>query len=227
MPDRHLKKIMIIDPASRVAEIDCFNQIAQDGRFTYSYHLPALMGFDSFQRTESQIDGIIIFGSSSSVYDDDKWQAEFIRWLRPQLNKGVPCLGLCYGHQLIAHLFGAKVDFIYRNHHKITGFCQTEFKETRLNHGLKKANLVTSHREAVIEVPKDMTISCFRSEVAIDGLEHQSLPIFTFQQHPEATKSFLNNQSITVEGLTQNHFEDGQKVISSFLDFCHGYTLQN
>ena len=220
------RHIMIIDPAARVAELDCFNRIAEDDRFTFSYHLPALMGFDSLERIRQPVSGVIIFGSGSSVYDQDAWQEKLSNFLKEAIDHKAPILGICYGHQLIAHMFGAKVDFLFQDHKKLTGFYETSIHNTKLGHNLNKASLVTSHREAVIELPKGFKCTAHRENVDFDALEHESLPIFTFQQHPEATNSFLNNQSIDCPTLGPNSFDDGHKIVASFLDFCSDYCAE-
>ena len=49
--------------------------------------------------------GIILSGGPRSVYLPDSPRVD--RWV---FELGVPVLGICYGHQLIAHLFGGKVE---------------------------------------------------------------------------------------------------------------------
>ncbi|MFH0897520.1 MAG: GMP synthase (glutamine-hydrolyzing), partial [Candidatus Bathyarchaeota archaeon] len=51
------------------------------------------------------IKGIILSGGPSSVYDKGAPTLD-----TAILNLNIPVLGLCYGHQLIAHMFGGKVE---------------------------------------------------------------------------------------------------------------------
>ena len=98
--------VVVIDPAMRVPELDCFNQIARSAKCWTSYHLPALHGFDSLEQLANErIDGVVILRSGASVYDNLPWQAPLLEWVRTQALDGIPTLGLCYGHQMIAHAF--------------------------------------------------------------------------------------------------------------------------
>jgi GMP synthase (glutamine-hydrolysing) len=55
--------------------------------------------------------GIVITGSEAMVTDGDKWSEYTARWLRKIAAKAIPTLGICYGHQLIAHAYGGTVAY--------------------------------------------------------------------------------------------------------------------
>ena len=52
---------------------------------------------------------VIIPGSSSMVTDPDRGSLRVMHWLEQPLKHAVPILGVCYGHQLLAHMLGGKV----------------------------------------------------------------------------------------------------------------------
>ncbi|MEQ1511872.1 MAG: glutamine amidotransferase [Lysobacteraceae bacterium] len=55
--------------------------------------------------------GVIVTGSSSMVTDRHPWSERTADWLRDRLDAGMPVLGICYGHQLLAHTLGGEVDY--------------------------------------------------------------------------------------------------------------------
>ncbi|MBN8213550.1 MAG: glutamine amidotransferase [Xanthomonadales bacterium] len=55
--------------------------------------------------------GVIVTGSSSMVTDRHSWSERTAEWLRDRLDAGMPVLGICYGHQLLAHTLGGEVDY--------------------------------------------------------------------------------------------------------------------
>lgn len=55
--------------------------------------------------------GVIVTGSSSMVTDRHPWSERTADWLRDRLESGMPVLGICYGHQLLAHTLGGEVDY--------------------------------------------------------------------------------------------------------------------
>ncbi|WP_115554971.1 glutamine amidotransferase [Xanthomonas arboricola] len=55
--------------------------------------------------------GIIISGSAAFVTDRAEWSERSAQWLRDAAHDGKPLLGICYGHQLLAHALGGEVDY--------------------------------------------------------------------------------------------------------------------
>src|SRR5271157_3915438 len=53
--------------------------------------------------------GIVITGSHTMVTERMDWSERAADWLRDAVNAGVPILGICYGHQLLAHALGGEV----------------------------------------------------------------------------------------------------------------------
>jgi len=209
--------LAIIDPAVRIPELDCYNQIALKSQLKTSYHLPALFGLDSLISIQDSISAFIILGSSSSVNDRLPWQPELENWLMPQLISGKPTLGLCYGHQMLAYLFGGTIGFLFPNKQKLQGFRKILFSKNPLwNNQELQGEIYVSHKEAVLDCPKSMQIVASSTYVAIDGLAHKNLPIWSFQGHPESTPIFLKNMG-DQHNVDPQAFDFGGKLIDYFL----------
>ncbi len=55
--------------------------------------------------------GVIVTGSAAMVTDLLPWSEASAAWLRDAAHAGLPLLGICYGHQLIAHALGGQVGY--------------------------------------------------------------------------------------------------------------------
>ncbi len=54
-------------------------------------------------------DAVIATGSPRSVTERAPWMTRAGEWLREQAERGVPVLGVCFGHQLLAEVYGGAV----------------------------------------------------------------------------------------------------------------------
>jgi len=55
------------------------------------------------------VSGVVVTGSPAMVTDREGWSESAAAWLRGAARGEIPILGICYGHQLLAHALGGQV----------------------------------------------------------------------------------------------------------------------
>jgi GMP synthase (glutamine-hydrolysing) len=56
--------------------------------------------------------GAIITGSAAMVTERAAWSERTAGWIRDAMDIELPLLGVCFGHQLMAHALGGRVDYL-------------------------------------------------------------------------------------------------------------------
>lgn len=59
----------------------------------------------------SQLAGVVLTGSHAMVSERTPWSERVAAWLQLGVQAEVPILGICYGHQLLAHAMGGTVGY--------------------------------------------------------------------------------------------------------------------
>lgn len=106
------------------------------------------------------------------------------------LGNRIPILGVCLGHQLIGHTFGARVNKGLRPMHgKIT---RINNYGTGVLQGLPVEFEVTRYHSLVVgedSWPDCLRIDARAEDGAIMAISHKKFPVFGVQFHPEAVLS--------------------------------------
>lgn len=191
-----MRHIAVIDPGTRVPELDCFNRMSRAADLPLTYHLPALFGVDSLLRSPDALAGIVILGSGASVHDGAPWQEALDRWLLPRLAADVPTLGLCYGHQHLASRLGGEVGWLFEDRHSLKGLRTVTLDADPLWGDPCSGPLVVSHGQIVTRLPEGFVIRGETDGIGIEAFAHPRRPIWGFQAHPEATTAFTSNNDV-------------------------------
>jgi len=211
----------VIDPSVSYAEHQGAREIVRGWPGEHRTLLPVLREGQMPGPEDRDADGIVLLGSAASVHDDLPWATSLEEWILPVVTGkiDIPFLGVCYGHQLVAHLAGGSIGFVHPDRARRRGVEETELVANRLIPEPARLRVVVSHREEVKTVPPGYRTTASRPGVAVDGLEHASLPIFTFQFHPEARDEFAERRGIDPREIDDRLRRDSRRLIAAFHRF--------
>lgn len=154
--------------------------------------------------------GAVISGAHAMVTQDLDWSLRLEQWTRKTILAGIPLLGICYGHQIMARAMGGTVDF----HPKGTEIGTREIRclgtadADSLFSGLpQRFQVHLYHSQSVIRLPEGAVL------LAENGFEpHQAFRIgdcaWGVQFHPEAcaaiTRGYIRNLRAALESEGQD-----------------------
>jgi len=94
----------------------------------------------------------------------------------------VPLVGICLGHELIAHAFGAELKDLGSQHKGL--FNVTVTKPHEIFAGKDTFSVYENHRYGITSVPGGLEVLA-ESPNSIAVVKHADKPIYGFQFHPE------------------------------------------
>ncbi|WP_136717127.1 type 1 glutamine amidotransferase [Halorientalis salina] len=158
-------------------------------------------------------DGCLVTGSRASVYWDREWIDGVREWVGEAVDAGLPCLGVCWGHQLLADALGGEVEDM--GEYEI-GYRTVEHDgQSPLLSGVDpEFTAFTTHSDRVAEAPPGATVFA-ENDYGIHGFRKDHA--FAVQFHPEYDMD-------TAESVTRGKDELSEERIQSVVD---GITPEN
>ena len=172
------EKILIIDFGSQVTKL-----IARRVRDLGVYsEIITPKNLNKFANYDS-IKGIILSGGPSTVTNS------FFQTIPKSIfNKKIPILGICYGLQLIAKIYGGRVKSSKKKREFGRAFIFRR-KKSLLTKNFFKSNTSVwmSHEDAVTKLPKNFKVIASTNNSKLTIIENTKEKIYGVQFHPEVT----------------------------------------
>lgn len=144
---------------------------ARHGDFPHRFRLVAGLRREQVQVVDVAADevlppahavaGAIITGSAAMVTERLAWSERVAGWIRNAMDAELPLFGVCYGHQLMSHALGGRVDYLPGGREIGTQPIElspgyTSDPLTRILRGSFRAH--TTHQQSVLEPPLGATV---------------------------------------------------------------------
>jgi GMP synthase (glutamine-hydrolysing) len=149
----------------------------------------------------NEADAIVLSGGPNSVYLEK--EETLSRKITTMIKNGEldkPLFGICYGHQMIGHVFGAQVAKGARAEYGIAEILVDD--ENGLFKGIpKRFKAWVSHYDEVKELPDGFAVLAHSETCRIEAMRNEKMPIYGVQFHPEVW-----------------HTEHGETMLKNFLE---------
>ena len=174
-----------------------------------------------------EIGAVVVTGSAAMVSAREPWSERTGEWLARAVDGRTPVLGICYGHQLLAHALGGEVGLNPRG--REIGTIEVELTEEGRRDALlgilpPRFRVQATHMESVLALPRGARVL---AQNALDP--HQAFVIgdrvWAVQFHPEADADAIRGyiearaEKIRDEGL------DPEALIAAATDTEHGTAI--
>ncbi len=187
-------RVLVVDFGAQYAQL-----IARRVREAHVYSEIVPRDITAAEVRERNPVGVILSGGPPSVYAEDAYGLD-----REILELGIPILGICYGHQVLAHTLGGTV-------------ARTDVAEYgRADLAVRGGGLLfadlpdrqvvwMSHGDTVIAAPEGFRVTASTADSPVAAMENPERDLYGVQFHPEV-----------------GHTARGQEILKQFLSQACG-----
>ncbi|MBL8581197.1 MAG: glutamine amidotransferase [Rhizobiaceae bacterium] len=192
-----------------------------------------LQAGDPLPAKVSDYAGALVSGSSAMVTDAAPWMDTAAHWLRGAVEADLPVLGVCFGHQLMAHAFGGRVG---PNPAGIEGgTVEVSFaaNDDPLFGGMPAVvDLQAHHYQTVLDLPPQATVFARSGGDRFQAVRYAPRA-WSVQFHPELTLPMMELLMATLAAKDDRHGHaemlatlrpspEGPRLLQRFVDLARG-----
>jgi len=134
-------------------------------------------------------DAYLITGSKASVYDNESWITTLGDFIRQLYQHNKKLLAVCFGHQLVAEVFGGKTEKSSKGWGVGVHLIDVVVNKPWMLPAKPTINVVVSHQDQVTRLPPGAELIA-RSDFCENSMFQLGNNILTIQGHPEFSKDY-------------------------------------
>lgn len=142
----------------------------------------------SIDDIEGEVDGVVLSGSTAGVYESPEypWMDGLRGLVRDLVDREIPTLGVCFGHQIVNDALGGAVE----QKGLTAELVDVEFASDPIFDGVG-ATVPMVHGDHVTALGNDMEAIASADYYPYLASRHRDAPLWTTQYHPEFTDRLL------------------------------------
>ncbi len=144
---------------------------------------------DHFPSDITCCDAWLITGSKSACYENLPWMLKLEDLIREFYINGVPCIGVCFGHQIMALALGGKVEKSPKGWGVGTATIKLCDNLPWMQPFKDQLNIPVSHQDQIVKLPDEANI-IGGSDFCPYFLLNYGTSLMSIQGHPEFSKSY-------------------------------------
>ena len=190
----------------------------------------------------NELDAIIVGGGPMSVFEWDKPENSFLRnvseFVKDAIERDIPVLGVCLGHQLLAQTLGGKVEVAKNPEY---GWHEVEFSTTNdpLFNGMEKVSCFFQyHGDEVTILPEKAVVLAHSTACRYQAFRIDGKNVWGIQFHPEimpnlaenilvSRRDILNSKGVDVDSMIKKGYQvfgtQNYQLFRNFVKFIAAY----
>ena len=156
-----------------------------------------------FPNWDEEFTHLILTGSEASILERERWVHEEIELTLEAVERKLPVLGSCWGHQLLAIALAGPAH-VQRSDYPEIGWIPIEITEEYTLLGKKGQEFVfSSHFDEVVDLGDDFLVFASNEKCPVHAFQWMENPVWGIQSHPEM--SIQDAQHYLRENVASNH----------------------
>ncbi len=171
--------------------------------------------------------GVIITGSHAMVTDKEAWSERTAAWIPRAMELRIPLLGICYGHQLLAHAMGGVVGNVSTGVELgtvVITLTNEADKDLLFKEMPKRIKAHASHTQTVIQLPPDAVLLA-----SGENEPHHAFALgpcaWGIQFHPEFDADIMKTYVHEFAELMKTHGQNPDNVIKNIEETHYSRSL--